>query len=297
MSRGKKPSTEQVIGNMTGKESTLSSKECDCQKSLSIIRTFYEIFQYSMKTSGILEDSKEKGKTKRRKSGGKPARERRRVRRAEARRATTLSTSPSPFDTSTLVIDDVREYMGGGDAWLDMGGHIKEDMVKAVGQKFGNNKFTQAGQLQLGEGDRPECDRQSPSLSNYNKSISLESKEDLSAKPWFFDCIPLQSAKELLHDFGKIKSFLIKLSDKRNGYEILWLTENNLITEKEILFNDGWYYLENDKRRFLSLEVLVSYLELKCNFVALQDKNDYKKASQIRYKRKMERLIFCWYCC
>ena len=148
MSRGKNPSTEQVIGNMTGKESTLSSKECDCQKSLSIIRTFYEIFQYSMKTSGILEDNKEKGKTKRRKSGGKPARERRRVRRAEARRATTLSTSPAPFDTSTLVIDDVREYMGGGDAWLDKGGHIKEDMVKAVSQKFGNNKFTQAGQLQ-----------------------------------------------------------------------------------------------------------------------------------------------------
>ena len=135
MSRGKRePSTEEVIGNMTGKESTLSSKECDCQKSLSIIRTFYEIFQYSMKTSGFLEDSKEKGKTKRRKSGGKSARDRRRVRRAEARRATTLSTSPSPFDTSTLVIDDVGEYMGGVDEWLDMGGHIKEDEVKVVGQ-------------------------------------------------------------------------------------------------------------------------------------------------------------------
>ena len=150
MSRGKRePSIEEVIGNMTGKESPLSSKalknECDCQKSLSMIRAFYEIFRYSMKTSGILEDNKEKGKTKRRKSGGKPARERRRERRAEARRATTLLTSPAPFDTSTLVIDDVREYMGGGDAWLDKGGHIKEDMVKAVGQKFGNNNFTQAG--------------------------------------------------------------------------------------------------------------------------------------------------------
>ena len=98
MSRGKRePSTEEVIGNMTGKESPLSSKalknECDCQKSLSMIRAFYEIFRYSMKTSGILEDNKEKGKTKRRKkSGAGPARERRRVRRAEARRATTLST-------------------------------------------------------------------------------------------------------------------------------------------------------------------------------------------------------------
>ena len=117
-----------------------------------------------------------------------------------------MSTSPAPFDTSTLVIDDVGEYMGGGDAWLDMGGHIKEDEVKVVGQQFGNN-FTQAGQLQGDQlqGDRLECDRQSPSLSNYNNSISLESKEDLSAKPWYFDCIPLQSAKELLYDFGTIK--------------------------------------------------------------------------------------------
>ena len=128
MLRGKYPSTEQVFG-----------RECDCQKSLGMIRKFFEIFQYSMNTSGILNDSKEKGKAKTRKSGGKPARARRRERRAEARRTTTLSTSPPPFDTSTLVIDDVGEYMGGGDAWLDMGGHIKEEVVKAVGQQFGNN--------------------------------------------------------------------------------------------------------------------------------------------------------------
>ena len=46
----------------------------------------------------------------------------------------------------------------------------------------------------------------------------------------------------------------------------------------------------------MSLEVLVDHLELKYNFVALQDKDDFKKASQVRYKRSMERLTFCWYC-
>ena len=222
MTRGKRePSTGEVTVNMTGKESPLSSKalknDCDCTKSLRMIRAFYEVFRYSMKTSGILEDDKEKGKRKRRKkSGGGPARERRRVKRAEARRATTLSTrSPSPFDTSTLVCDDVREYMGEGDAWLDKGGQVKVDMVKSVGHRFGNNNFTPTGQLQLGEVDRPDCNRRSPrlrtSLSKYKRSNSLESehvKEDLTDKTWFFDCIPKQSARELLREFGKDRCFL-----------------------------------------------------------------------------------------
>ena len=80
---GKYPSTEQVFG-----------RECDCQKSLGMIRKFFEIFQDSLKTSGILNDSKKEGKAKRRNSGGKPARARRREKRAEERRTTTLSTSP-----------------------------------------------------------------------------------------------------------------------------------------------------------------------------------------------------------
>ena len=137
--RGKYPSTEQVFG-----------RECDCQKSLGVIKKFFEIFQDSLTTSGILNDSKKEGKSKKRNYGGKPARARRRERRAEERRrATTLSTSPPPFDTSAVVIDAVGEYMGGSDAWIDMGGHIKDE-VKVVGQQFGNN-FTQADQLQ---GDR-----------------------------------------------------------------------------------------------------------------------------------------------
>ena len=208
--------------------------------------------------------------------------------------------SPSPFDTSALVCDDVREYMGEGDAWLDKGGQIKMDMVKSVGHRFGNNNFTQAGQLQLGEGDRPECDRRSPRLttplSNYKRSISLESKEDLSAKPWFFDCIPQQSAKELLRDFGKKHCFLIKWSDKGNGYAMLWLTENNFIEEAEILFEDGWFYLEQDNRRFRNLQVLVSHLQLDCNYIAMNDKEAHKRASQVRFKRRTERLVYCWYC-
>ena len=189
MTRGKRePSTGEVTVNMTGKESPLSSKalknDCDCTKSLRMIRAFYEVFRYSMKTSGILEDDKEKGKRKRRKkSGGGPARERRRLKRAEARRTTTVSTrSPSPFDTSASVCDDVREYMGEGVGWLGKEGQVKEDLVKSVGQvaqfqnthsghRFDNNNFTQAGQLQLGEVDRPDCNSRSPRLRTSKDQI------------------------------------------------------------------------------------------------------------------------------
>ena len=185
MSRGKRePSTGKVTVNMTGKESPLSSKalknDCDCTKSLRMIRAFYEVFWYSMKSSGILEDDKEKGKRKRRKkTGGGPARERRRLKRAEAMMTTTSSTrSPSPFDTSALVSDDVRLYMGEGVVLPDNQGQVKVDLVKSVGQvakfqqvshsghRLGNNNylkiggnFTPAGQLRLGEVDRPDCNR------------------------------------------------------------------------------------------------------------------------------------------
>ena len=77
---------------------------------------------------------------------------------------------------------------------------------------------------------------------------------------------------------------------------LLQLKEKNVIMENEIFFDDGYYYFENDRRRFLSLEVLVDHLELKYNFIALQDKDDLKKASQVRYRRSMERLTFCWFC-
>ena len=134
--------------------------------------------------------------------------------------------------------------MGEGVVLPDNQGQVKVDLVKPVGQmakiqqvshsgpRLGNNNilkkggnFTPAGQLRLGEVDRPDCNRLSPrlrsSLSNYGRASSLESEhaeEDLSNKTWFFDCIPKQSARELLREFGKKHCFLIKYSDK--GVEI-----------------------------------------------------------------------------
>ena len=189
MPRGRRePGTGEVTVEMTGKESSpLSStalkNDCDCTKSLRMIRAFFSSWESALKSSGILEEDKEKGRRKRRKkTGGGPARERRRLKRAEARMTTTASTrSPSPFDTSALVSDDVRLYMGEGVVLPDKQGQVKVDLVKSVGQvakfqhthsghRFGNNNlkiggnFTPAGQLRLGEGDRPDCNRLSPRL-------------------------------------------------------------------------------------------------------------------------------------
>jgi len=160
---------------------------------------------------------------------------------------TSSRRSPSPFDTSALVSDDVRLYMGEGVVLPDNQGQVKVDLVKPVGQmakiqqvshsgpRLGNNNilkkggnFTPAGQLRLGEVDRPDCNRLSPrlrsSLSNYGKASSLELnsitgesehvEEDLTNKTWFFDSIPKQNAKELLREFRKERGFLIRYSDK-----------------------------------------------------------------------------------
>ena len=81
MTRGKRePSTGEVTVNMTGKESPLSStalkNDCDCTNSLRMIRAFFSSWESSLKSSGILEEDKEKGRRKRRKkTGGGPARE------------------------------------------------------------------------------------------------------------------------------------------------------------------------------------------------------------------------------
>ena len=251
MPRGRRePGTGEVTVEMTGKESSpLSStalkNACDCTKSLRMIRAFFSSWESSLKSSGILEEDKEKGRRKRRKkTGGGPARERRRLKRAEARMTTTSSTrSPSPFDTSALVSDDVRLYMGEGVVLPDNQGQVKVDLVKSVaqvakfqqvshsGHRLGNNNylkiggnFTPVGQLRLGEVDRHDCNRVSPrsqsSLSNYGKASSLElgspesgqwlrpgesehAEVDLTNKTWFFDSIPKQNARELLREFGK----------------------------------------------------------------------------------------------
>ena len=251
-----------------------------------------------MKTSGILNDSRKEEKSKKKNYGGKPARARRRERRAEERRrATTLSSSPPPLETSAVVIDAAGEYMGGSDAWIDMG-HIKNE-VKVVGQQFGNN-FTQADHLQgyrqLQGCQQLQGDRQLQGHHLQGNQQLQESKENLNAEPWYFGSIPLQTARDLLYESGQLNSFLIKDSDKKEGYMILKLQEKNVILEKEIFFDDKYYHFENDARRFLSLEILVDYLEVRCNFMALQNKDDLKKVSQVRLRRSMERLTFCWFC-
>ena len=88
-----------------------------------MIRAFFSSWESALRSSGIMEDDKEKGgRKRRRKTGGCPARERRRLKRAQERLTTTSSKrSPSPSDTSALVSDDVRLYMGEG-VVLPMGG-------------------------------------------------------------------------------------------------------------------------------------------------------------------------------
>ena len=43
------------------------------------------------------------------------------------------------------------------------------------------------------------------------------------------------------------------------------------------------------------MQSLVTY-HLKCDYVALNNKEMHKQASQIRFKRKTEKLVFCWWC-
>ena len=44
------------------------------------------------------------------------------------------------------------------------------------------------------------------------------------------------------------------------------------------------------------MQSLVNYLHLKCNYIALSNKELHKQASQIRFKRRNEKLVFCWWC-
>ena len=202
---GKYPKSEKVYG-----------RKCDCEKSLGVIKNFFDSFIDSLRTSGILTDSRKKEKSKKN-YGGKPARARRRERRAEERRrATSLSSSPPPL-TSAVDIDAAGEYMGGSDAWIDMGNHIKDE-VKVVGQQFGNN-FTQPDQLQGCQ--QLQGDRQLQGHHLQGDQQLQESKENLNAEPWYFGSIPLQTARDLLYESGQLKSFLIKDSDKKEGYMLI----------------------------------------------------------------------------
>ena len=123
-----------------------------------------------------------------------------------------------------------------------------------------------------------------------------ESKENLNFESWYFGSIPLQTARDLLYESGQLRTFLVRDSDKKEGYMLIWLNEKNVIMNEEILFDGNYYHVENVARSFLSLKMLVDYLEVRCNFSVLPNKNELKKLSQMRLRRSTERLTFCWYC-
>ena len=91
---GKYPKSEKVYG-----------RKFDCEKSLGVIKNFFDSFIDSLRRSGLLTDSRMKSKKNK---GGKQARARRRERRAEERRrASSLSSSPPPL--TSAVDSDAAE--------------------------------------------------------------------------------------------------------------------------------------------------------------------------------------------
>ena len=77
---------------------------------------------------------------------------------------------------------------------------------------------------------------------------------------------------------------------------MLWLTPEKIIEEAEILLVDNWYCFAYDNvRRFKNMQSLVNY-HLKYNYIALYNKELHEQASQIRFKRRNEKLVFCWWC-
>ena len=272
-------------------------RKSDCDISLGVIKTFFDSFIDSLRRSGLLTDSRKKSKKN---NGGKQARARRRERRAEERRrATSLSSSPPPL-TSAVDIDAAEECMGKNDAWIDMG-HIKNE-VEVVSQQFCNN-VTQ-GDRQLRNSQIQGCqqiqgDRQNYQLQGCQQlqpDQLQESIENVTFESWYFGAIPLQTAKDLLYEFNQSGTFLVRDSDKNNGFMLIWLNEKNEIMNDEILFDGNYYHFESYARSFLSLKMLVEYLEVRCNFSVLPNKNELKKVSQMRLRRSTERLTFCWYC-
>ena len=119
---------------------------------------------------------------------------------------------------------------------------------------------------------------------------------DLKSKSWFYDEIPKQNAKELLREYGNVGSFLIRYSDICGQFNMIWLAPGRDIKEPEIEFVDGFYYIDSDNvHKFKSMQCLVTF-SMECNYVPLDNKEIHKRASQIRFKRKTERLVFCWWC-
>ena len=272
-------------------------RKSDCDISLGVIKTFFDSFIDSLRRSGLLNDSRKKSKKNK---GGKQARARRRERRAEERqRASSLSSSPPPL-TSAVDSDAAEVCMGKNDAWIDMG-HIKNE-VEVVSQQFCNN-VTQ-GDRQLWNPQMQGCqqiqgDRQNYQLQGCQQlqpDQLQELGENLNFEQWYFGSIPLQTAKDFLYEFKQPRTFLVRDSDKTEGFMLIWLNENIEIMTDEILFDGDCYFVESSAKSFLSVKMLVDFLEVRCNFRVLPNKNQLRKLSQLRFRRSTEKLTFCWYC-
>ena len=138
--------TERVTEKVTERASSPSSSPallstCDCKSSLKKIRTFFTTWQKALRSSGVLEEDEPEGgrRKRRRKTGGFPARGRRKLKRAQERMSMSASSTrtptPSPFDMSSVIYsDDAWMYNGEGDVIPDSQGQANIELAESVSQ-------------------------------------------------------------------------------------------------------------------------------------------------------------------
>ena len=269
-------------------------RKSDCDISLGVIKTFFDSFIDSLRRSGLLTDSRKKSKKNK---GGKQARARRRERREEERRrASSLSSSPPPL-TSAVDSDAAEVCMEKNDAWMDIQNEVEnvsQQSCNIVQQSDRQRWNSQMQGCQQALGDRQNYQLQG--CQQLQPDQFQELGENLNFEQWYFGSIPLQTAKDLLYEFKQPGTFLVRDSDKTEGFMLIWLNEKIKIMNDEILFDGNCYYVESSARSFLSVKMLIEYLEVRCNFRVLPHKNELKRLSQMRLRRSTEKLTFCWFC-
>jgi len=268
-------------------------RKSDCDISLGVVKAFFDSFIDSLRRSGLLNDSRKKSKNK----GGKQARARRRERREEERRrASSLSSSPPPL-TSAVDCDAAEVCMEKNDAWMDIQNEVEnvsQQSCNIVQQSDRQRWNSQMQGCQQALGDRQNYQLQG--CQQLQPDQFQELGENLNVEQWYFGSIPLQTAKDFLYEFKQPGTFLVRDSDKTEGFMLIWLNENIKIMTDEILFDGDCYFVESSAKRFLSVKMLIEYLEERCNFRVLPNKNQLRKLSQLRFRRSTEKLTFCWFC-
>ena len=269
-------------------------RKSDCDISLGVVKTFFDSFIDSLRRSGLLNDSRKKSKKNK---GGKQARARRRERREEERRrASSLSSSPPPL-TSAVDSDAAEVCMEKNDAWIDIQNEVEvvsPQSCNIVQQSDRQRWNSQLQGCQQAQGDRQNYQLQG--CQQLQPDQFQELGENLNFEQWYFGSIPLQTAKDFLYEFKQPRTFLVRDSDKTEGFMLIWLNENIEIMTDEILFDGDCYFVESSAKSFLSVKMLVDFLEVRCNFRVLPNKNQLRKLSQLRFRRSTEKLNFCWFC-